>query len=67
MKKMSGSRNLICRKKRRLRYILTQADVSHMIYKGHKITFVDIPDDEMPEAIAETKAMIDKEETERNE
>ena len=38
-----------------------------MIYKGHKITFVDIPDDEMSNAIAEAKAMIDEEEMERNE
>lgn len=50
----------------RLRYSLNQLNVSHMIYKGHKITFVDIPDDEMSNAIAEAKAMIDEEEMERN-
>ena len=51
----------------RLRYILNQINVSHMIYKDHKITFIDIPDEEMPDAIAEAKAMIDEEEMERNE
>ena len=59
---MSRNRRLIYRKRRRMRYILDHSqNVSHMYYKGKMITFVDIPEKEMPEAIAEIKSIIDGE------
>ena len=43
-------------------YILDHSqNVSHMYYKGKMITFVDIPEKEMPEAITEIKSIIDGE------
>lgn len=49
-----------------MRYILDQIqNVSHMYYKGKMINFVDIPEEEMPEAIAEIKSIIDEEDENR--
>lgn len=61
--KMSRNRKLIYRinrKKRRLRYLLNQIEFTDMIYKGHRVTFVDIPAAEMADAIEEAKEMIDE-------
>ena len=60
---MSRSRRLlyrIRRKKRWLREYLDQATVTDMYYKGYRIALVDIPPDEMMDAVAEAKALIDE-------
>lgn len=67
---MSRNRKLIYRinrKKKRLRYLLGQVEFTDMIYKGHRVTLVDIPEDEMADAITEAKELIDGIDMERKE